>query len=75
MSRLVGEVADGPALRAAIAEGYGVELDLQPSLEGEAMVLSGAGGILGLAAAQGKLRVEGMSVYAQWFEDGLKLIM
>ncbi len=27
------------------------------------------------AAAEGKLRVEGMSVYAQWFEDGLKLIM
>jgi hypothetical protein len=28
-----------------------------------------------LAAAQGKLRVEGMSVYAQWFEDGIKLVM
>ena len=27
------------------------------------------------AAAEGKLRVEGMSVYAQWFEDGLKLIL
>lgn len=27
------------------------------------------------AAAQGKLRVEGMSLYAQWFEDGMKLIM
>lgn len=27
------------------------------------------------AAAQGKLRVEGMSVYAQWLEDGLKLIL
>ena len=27
------------------------------------------------AAAEGKLRVEGMSVYAQWLEDGLKLIM
>jgi hypothetical protein len=27
------------------------------------------------AAAQGKLRVEGMSVYAQWFEDGMKLII
>jgi hypothetical protein len=26
------------------------------------------------AAAQGKLRVEGMSVYAQWFEDGMKLV-
>ncbi len=28
-----------------------------------------------LAAAQGKLRVEGMSVYAQWFEDGMKLVL
>jgi hypothetical protein len=27
------------------------------------------------AAAEGKLRVEGMSVYAQWFEDGMNLIM
>jgi hypothetical protein len=27
------------------------------------------------AAAEGKLRVEGMSVYAQWLEDGLKLIL
>ena len=27
------------------------------------------------AAAEGKLRVEGMSVYAQWFEDGVKIIM
>ena len=27
------------------------------------------------AAAEGKLRVEGMGVYAQWFEDGLKLIL
>jgi hypothetical protein len=27
------------------------------------------------AAAQKKLRVEGMSVYAQWFEDGIKLVM
>jgi hypothetical protein len=27
------------------------------------------------AAAQGKLRVEGMSVYAQWFEDGIKLVL
>ena len=26
------------------------------------------------AAAEGKLRVEGMSVYAQWFEDGTKLL-
>ena len=26
------------------------------------------------AAAEGKLRVEGMSVYAQWLEDGLKLL-
>jgi hypothetical protein len=28
-----------------------------------------------LAAAQGKLRVEGMSVYAQWFEDGIKKVL
>ena len=27
------------------------------------------------AAADGKLKVEGMSFYAQWFEDGTKLIM
>lgn len=27
------------------------------------------------AAAEGKLRVEGMSVYAQWLEDGLKLVL
>ena len=27
------------------------------------------------AAAEGKLRVEGMSVYAQWLEDGLKLLL
>ena len=27
------------------------------------------------AAAQGKLKVEGMSVYAQWFADGVKLVM
>jgi hypothetical protein len=27
------------------------------------------------AAAEGKLKVEGMSFYAQWFEDGAKLIM
>ena len=26
------------------------------------------------AAADGKLKVEGMSVYAQWFEDGVKLV-
>lgn len=26
------------------------------------------------AAAQGNLRVEGMSVYAQWFEDSMKII-
>jgi hypothetical protein len=27
------------------------------------------------AAAQGKLKVIGMSLYAQWFEDGIKLVM
>ncbi len=27
------------------------------------------------AAAEGKLRVEGMSVYAQWFEGAMKLVM
>jgi hypothetical protein len=27
------------------------------------------------AAAEGKLKVYGMSIYAQWFEDGMKLIM
>ncbi|MDA8403123.1 MAG: hypothetical protein M0Z56_02850 [Desulfobacteraceae bacterium] len=27
------------------------------------------------AAASGKLKVLGMSVYAQWFEDGIKLVM
>jgi hypothetical protein len=27
------------------------------------------------AAADGKLRVEGMSVYAQWFEEGIKLAL
>ena len=27
------------------------------------------------AAAEGKLRVEGMSVYAQWFENGMKLVL
>ena len=27
------------------------------------------------AAAEGKLKVLGMSVYAQWFEDGIKLVM
>jgi len=27
------------------------------------------------AAAEGKLKVLGMSVYAQWLEDGMKLIM
>ncbi len=27
------------------------------------------------AAAEGKLRVEGMSVYAQWFEGAMKLLM
>ncbi|MBW2368742.1 MAG: hypothetical protein JRH15_12740 [Deltaproteobacteria bacterium] len=27
------------------------------------------------AAAEGKLVVEGMSVYAQWFEAGIKLVM
>jgi hypothetical protein len=27
------------------------------------------------AAAEGRLRVEGMSVYAQWLEDGLKLVV
>ena len=27
------------------------------------------------AAADGKLKVEGMSVYAQWFEDGTKLVL
>lgn len=26
------------------------------------------------AAADGKLKVYGMSVYAQWFEDGIKLV-
>jgi len=31
-------IRSGAALRAAIAEGHGVELDLQPSVEGEAMV-------------------------------------
>lgn len=27
------------------------------------------------AAADGKLKVLGMSIYAQWFEDGLKLVI
>ncbi len=27
------------------------------------------------AAAQGKLRVEGMAIYAQWFTEGVKLIL
>jgi hypothetical protein len=27
------------------------------------------------AAAEGKLKVLGMSVYAQWFEDGINLVM
>ena len=27
------------------------------------------------AAADGKLHVEGMSVFAQWFEDGIKLVL
>jgi len=27
------------------------------------------------AAAEGKLKVMGMSVYAQWFEDAVKLVM
>jgi hypothetical protein len=27
------------------------------------------------AAAEGKLKVLGMSVYAQWFEDGIKLVI
>jgi len=27
------------------------------------------------AAAEGKLKVEGMSFFAQWFEDGTKLIL
>lgn len=27
------------------------------------------------ALAEGKLRIEGMSMYAQWFENGIKLIM
>ena len=27
------------------------------------------------AAAEGKLKIDGMSFYAQWFEDGTKLIM
>ena len=27
------------------------------------------------AAGEGKLRVLGMSIYAQWFEDGIKLVM
>ena len=27
------------------------------------------------AAADGKLKVLGMSIYAQWFEEGMKLVM
>jgi hypothetical protein len=27
------------------------------------------------AAAQGKLKIVGMGLYAQWFEDGVKLVM
>ena len=27
------------------------------------------------AAAEGKLKVEGMAVFAQWFTDGVKLIL
>jgi len=27
------------------------------------------------AAAEGKLKVLGMGVYAQWFEDGIKMVM
>lgn len=27
------------------------------------------------AAGEGKLKVEGMSIYAQWFEEGMKLVM
>ena len=27
------------------------------------------------AAAAGQFRVEGMSVYAQWFDDGIKLVL
>jgi hypothetical protein len=27
------------------------------------------------AAAQGKLKIEGMAYYIQWFTDGIKLVM
>jgi len=29
----------------------------------------------GLSAAEGKVRVEGMVPYLQWFTDGVKLVM
>ena len=44
------------------ATGFGVMTDKRPDASFN-------------AAADGKLRVEGMSVFAQWFEDGIKLVL
>jgi len=39
------------------------------------VMISGSDEATFLAAANGKLKVEGMAYYIQWFNDGVKLIM
>jgi hypothetical protein len=39
------------------------------------VMISGSDEASFLAAANGKLKVEGMAYYIQWFNDGVKLIM
>ncbi len=56
-------------------QGFDVALIWKDAATGFAVMTSRKKDASFLAAAHGKLRVEGMSVYAQWFEDGIKLVL
>jgi hypothetical protein len=66
-----GRVASLPGARHA----FDAALVWQDAATGFAVMTSKKPDASFNAAAAGRLRVEGMSVYAQWFEDGLKLIL
>lgn len=53
---------------------FDVALTFKDAATGFAVLTSKAKDASFNAAAEGKLKIEGMSFYAQWFEDGTKLI-
>jgi len=66
-----GKVASLPGAR----HDFDAALVWQDAATGFSVMTSKAPDASFNAAADGKLRVEGMSVYAQWLEDGLKMIL